>query len=102
MRRSPVEDHLEAGRILERRLVGVRGIVGRNPVRDEVVEAKRPVVDEVARGDQVVAGPFRGDAEAGLAHEGGREGEGQRLGVEAREHDLATLCEATDQGVQQT
>ena len=97
----PVQDHLQARGILEGRLVGLRGIGRGNPVRDEVVEAERPVVDQVAGGDQVVAGPFRRDAEAGFAHEGGWKGEGQRLGVEPGQHDLPALGETADERIEQ-
>ena len=49
---------------------------------------------------EVVRPELRRDAQPRLAHEGGREGERQPVGVEAREHDLAARGKARDQGVE--
>ena len=53
---------------------------------------------EVADRFEVGGLPLGGDAEAGFAHESGREGEGGSVGIEAGEHDLAAGCEARRRG----
>ena len=59
------------------RRCAVVGIVNMNLILVDVTHVPR-----VARGDEVIAGPFRRDTEPRLAHEGGRKIEAQRLGVE--------------------
>jgi hypothetical protein len=47
-------------------------------------------------------GEFGGDAEPCLAHEGGREGEGEGLLIEARERHLAALGKMPDERVEKS
>ena len=68
---------------------------------DQAVERQCAGVDERARGDQVVARPFRRDAQPGFLHEGRREREGERLGIEPGQYDLAALGHPPDQRVEQ-
>jgi hypothetical protein len=60
-----------------------------------------PASISCARGGKVVMRPFGGDAQPRLAHEGGREGKLERLGVEPGQHHLAALGDPGDQGVEQ-
>ena len=61
---------------------------------------RRPDSTSALAAARSVVLPLRGDADARLAHEGGREGEGERLGVEAGQHDLAARRQARDQRVE--
>jgi hypothetical protein len=68
---------------------------------NEIGEREATGLDQRTHGVEVGGLPFGGDAQARLAHEGGREGEADRRGVEAAEHQLTLRCEAGDQCVEQ-
>ncbi len=70
-------------------------------VGNQAVERKPAGLDQRRDRDEIGRLPFGGDAEPRLAHEGGREGEGQPLAVEAGQHDLAAGREAADQRIEQ-
>ena len=67
---------------------------------DQPIERQPPGRDQIADGGEVRRLPFGGDADARLAHEGGRKGKCQRLAIEAGQYDLTARREALDQRIE--
>ncbi len=97
--RPPVEHHLQAGGIFEGDWIGLRRRARRDAVGDQAVEREAARLDQPHDLGEVALAPLRGDAEARLAHEGGREGEAHPV-VEAGEHDLAARREALNERIE--
>ena len=68
---------------------------------DEAVEAQQSFVHRSAHRGHVIGLPFGGDAQAGLLHEGRREGEIDAARVEAGQRDFSARSEPLDQRVNQ-
>src|SRR6056297_4108905 len=97
----PVQHHLQAGGIVERRAIRGGGLACRMSVRDEAVQRQAAGGDQITDGKHVVRAPFRGDAQPRLAHEGRRKRERDRFVIEAGQYDLTAGREPGDQFVEQ-
>jgi hypothetical protein len=70
-------------------------------MRDQAVERRKHLLDQRAGRGEIVAVSIRRRPQPRLFHEGGREGEAQRLLVETGQHHLAALGQPPDQRVEQ-